>query len=80
VLERIEKVDVHMPDSSPVIPIKIVDCGELDRKDYTSVTTENGNAWNCCEIYEHPSKDHKPFCKHIRDDLYILLYHFCHYG
>jgi hypothetical protein len=55
VLERIEKVDVHGSDSSPVIPITIVDCGELDRKNCRSVTTENGIAWNFCEIYQHLS-------------------------
>ncbi|KAK3152450.1 hypothetical protein QOZ80_2BG0159010 [Eleusine coracana subsp. coracana] len=41
VLKRIEQVNVHGPDSSPIVPITIVDCGELDRKDHGSVTTEN---------------------------------------
>jgi len=42
VLKRIEQVDVHEPDSTPVFPVRIVDCGELtDRKHQDSVTTEN---------------------------------------
>jgi peptidyl-prolyl isomerase G (cyclophilin G) len=42
VLKRIEQVDVHEPDSTPVVPVRIVDCGELtDRRYHDSVTTEN---------------------------------------
>ncbi|RLN09423.1 peptidyl-prolyl cis-trans isomerase CYP95 isoform X1 [Panicum miliaceum] len=42
VLKRIEQVDVHEPDSTPIVPVRIVDCGELtDRKLHDSVTTEN---------------------------------------
>jgi peptidyl-prolyl isomerase G (cyclophilin G) len=58
VLKRIEQVDVHGPDSSPVVPITIVDCGELDRKDHASVTTKNGDAWNCLGTF---SAIFKPF-------------------
>jgi peptidyl-prolyl isomerase G (cyclophilin G) len=33
VLKRIEQVDVDAPDSTPVVPVTIVGCGELtDRK------------------------------------------------
>lgn len=43
VLKRIERVDVD--DSSPVIPVKIVNCGmHIESKDHVSMTTENGKA------------------------------------
>lgn len=66
-LTRIEQVDVHESDSSPVVPITIVDCGELDRKDHKSVATENGNAWNYCEFVSNfnPFKDHKLFANNL---------------
>jgi len=51
VLKRIEQVDVHEPDSTPVVPVRIVDCGELtDRKHQDSVTTENGMFCQLIEI------------------------------
>ncbi|AQK59938.1 Peptidyl-prolyl cis-trans isomerase CYP95 [Zea mays] len=38
VLKRIEQVDVQSPDSTPVVPVTIVNCGELtDRKDIGSM-------------------------------------------
>lgn len=43
-LKRIEQVDVHGPDSTPVIPIRIVDCGQLTDGRHGSETTENGNS------------------------------------
>ena len=50
-LKRIEQVDVHEPDSTPVFPVRIVDCGELtDRKHQDSVTTENGMFCQLIEI------------------------------
>lgn len=45
VLKRIEQVDVQSPDSTPAVPVTIVNCGELtDRKDFGSTTIEIGNA------------------------------------
>ena len=50
-LKRIEQVDVHEPDLTPVFPVRIVDCGELtDRKHQNSVTTENGMFCQLIEI------------------------------
>lgn len=44
-LKRIEYVDVHGAGSTPVVPVRIVDCGELvDGKCLGSITVENGNA------------------------------------
>uniref|UniRef100_A0A804PFM9 peptidylprolyl isomerase n=1 Tax=Zea mays TaxID=4577 RepID=A0A804PFM9_MAIZE len=41
VLKRIEQVDVQSPDSTPVIPVTIVNCGELiERKDIGSMSIE----------------------------------------
>ena len=50
-LKRIEQVDVHEPDSTPVFLVRIVDCGELTyRKHQDSVTTENGMFCQLIEI------------------------------
>ena len=55
-LKRIEQVDVHEPDLTPVFPVRIVDCGELtDRKHQDSVTTENGMFCQLIEIFRQMS-------------------------
>lgn len=55
VLKRIEQVDVLSPDSTPVVPVTIVNCGELtDRKDIGSMTTEVGNAYQLIGIFAAP--------------------------
>ena len=45
VLKRIEHVDVDGSTNKPIVPVRIVDCGELvDGKGRGSVSTENGTA------------------------------------
>ena len=45
VLKSIERVDVDSSTNMPLVPVRIVDCGELvDGKGRVSVTTENGTA------------------------------------
>ncbi|CAD6251476.1 unnamed protein product [Miscanthus lutarioriparius] len=45
VLKRIEQVDVQSPDSTPVVPVTIVNCGELtDRKDVGSIEIDKKRA------------------------------------
>jgi peptidyl-prolyl isomerase G (cyclophilin G) len=44
-LKKIEHVDVDSSTNMPLVPVRIVDCGELvDGKGRGSVTTENGTA------------------------------------
>ena len=45
VLKRIEHVDVDGSTNKPIVPVRIVDCGELvDGKGRGSFSTENGTA------------------------------------
>ncbi|PWZ27357.1 Peptidyl-prolyl cis-trans isomerase CYP63 [Zea mays] len=55
VLNRIEQVDVQSPDSTPVVPVTIVNCGELtDRKDIGSMRIGIGNSYQLIGISAAP--------------------------
>lgn len=46
---------MQSPDSTPVVPVTIVNCGELtDRKDLGSMTIEIGNACQLFGIFTAP--------------------------